>query len=169
MARYLADESAGQCGPCVHGLRSVAGALESLARGRDRAAQAQRWLGQVRGRGACRHPDGTARFVACALAVFADEIERHLARCGRGRGGCSDEGAREPALRVNPIACDGNGLCAELFPERISSTSGATRSSTRGRLAGLAGHARRAVAACPVLALHLEKSTQARAPAMKGR
>ena len=23
-------------------------------------------------------------------------------------------------LRVNPIACDGHGLCAELFPERVS-------------------------------------------------
>ena len=24
-----------------------------------------------------------------------------------------------PLLRVNPIACDGHGLCAELFPERV--------------------------------------------------
>ena len=26
---------------------------------------------------------------------------------------------RDQVLRVNPIACDGHGLCAELFPERI--------------------------------------------------
>jgi len=26
----------------------------------------------------------------------------------------------ERTLRVNPIACDGHGLCAELFPERVS-------------------------------------------------
>jgi ferredoxin len=26
----------------------------------------------------------------------------------------------ERTLRVDPIACDGHGLCAELFPERVS-------------------------------------------------
>ncbi|HEX5448556.1 MAG TPA: NADH-ubiquinone oxidoreductase-F iron-sulfur binding region domain-containing protein [Gaiellaceae bacterium] len=72
IARYLAGESAGQCGPCVHGLDAIAGALESLARG-DRAAASRltRWTAHVRGRGACRHPDGAARLVESALAVFA--------------------------------------------------------------------------------------------------
>lgn len=71
IARYLAGESAGQCGPCVHGLDAIAGALESLARG-DRAAadRLRRWTAHVRGRGACRHPDGAARLVESALAVF---------------------------------------------------------------------------------------------------
>ena len=32
LARYLANESAGQCGPCVHGLAAIAGGLERLAR-----------------------------------------------------------------------------------------------------------------------------------------
>ena len=31
VTRYLATESAGQCGPCVHGLDAIAHALESLA------------------------------------------------------------------------------------------------------------------------------------------
>ena len=40
----------------------------------------------VGGRGACRHPDGTARFVASALKVFSDDLRAHdLARCERGR------------------------------------------------------------------------------------
>jgi NADH:ubiquinone oxidoreductase subunit F (NADH-binding) len=88
VVRYLADESAGQCGPCVHGLAALAGALEMLNVGRadDRAA-ARRWLGQIRGRGACRHPDGTARFVESSLDVFASEIELHLqGRCSGRKG-----------------------------------------------------------------------------------
>jgi NADH:ubiquinone oxidoreductase subunit F (NADH-binding) len=88
VARYLADESAGQCGPCVHGLASLAGALETLAEGRgDSRPAALRWLAQVRGRGACRHPDGAARFVESSLDVFAHEVDLHLrGRCGGRRG-----------------------------------------------------------------------------------
>jgi NADH:ubiquinone oxidoreductase subunit F (NADH-binding) len=70
IARYLADESAGQCGPCVHGLAAIAGALEATARGHDQRDRIVRWSSQVTGRGACRHPDGATRFVASALEVF---------------------------------------------------------------------------------------------------
>jgi NADH:ubiquinone oxidoreductase subunit F (NADH-binding) len=84
VARYLAGESAGQCGPCVHGLGSVSGGLVRLAR-RERSdlPRLVRWIDQVRGRGACRHPDGAARFVASGLETFADEVDLHL------RGRCS--------------------------------------------------------------------------------
>ena len=83
VARYLAGESAGQCGPCVHGLEAIAEALERLVTGsRDARAQIRRWADMVGGRGACRHPDGAAQFVASALDVFADEIALHL-RYGR--------------------------------------------------------------------------------------
>jgi NADH:ubiquinone oxidoreductase subunit F (NADH-binding) len=79
-ARYLADQSAGQCGPCVHGLAAIASALEQISTGHgaDRREQLLRWAREIRGRGACRHPDGAARFVASALTVFADEVEAHL-------------------------------------------------------------------------------------------
>jgi NADH:ubiquinone oxidoreductase subunit F (NADH-binding) len=88
VARYLADESAGQCGPCVHGVSALAGALEGLAGGLGNTrGDALRWLEQVRGRGACRHPDGAARFVESSLEVFADEVRLHLhGRCGGRRG-----------------------------------------------------------------------------------
>ncbi len=82
---YLAGQSAGQCGPCVYGLRAIADAVGALADGvahvseRDRVL---RWVSEVRGRGACHHPDGAVRFVESALAVFDDEIDAHRgARC----------------------------------------------------------------------------------------
>ena len=95
VARYLAGESAGQCGPCVHGLDAIAGALEQLARGdrTDVRPRLGRWLELVQGRGACRHPDGAARFVGSALDVFADEVQRHL------RGGLCSRRER----RVLPV------------------------------------------------------------------
>jgi len=85
IARWLANESAGQCGPCVHGLAAVAGALERLAAcdRTDTRPQLDRWLAQIPGRGACRHPDGATHFVASALEVFAHEVRHHL------RGSCT--------------------------------------------------------------------------------
>ncbi len=87
ITRYLAAESAGQCGPCLNGLPRIAAALTELARphgpGRQTREDAGRWAGLVTGRGACAHPDGTARFVTSALAVFAPELARHR------RGQCS--------------------------------------------------------------------------------
>jgi NADH:ubiquinone oxidoreductase subunit F (NADH-binding) len=80
IARYLADESAGQCGPCVHGLDAVAGDLEDLLR-RDRRVDAHRLeqrLHVIAGRGACRHPDGAVRLVASGLRVFEHDVRLHL-------------------------------------------------------------------------------------------
>ena len=77
---YLADQSAGQCGPCVYGLRAIADAFGALADGaagpRERE-RVLRWCADVRGRGACHHPDGAVRFVESALRVFARDIEAH--------------------------------------------------------------------------------------------
>lgn len=90
VARYLSAESAGQCGPCVHGLASIAEDLSQLVRGGARVDEARlhRRLGIIPGRGACRHPDGAVRFVRSALDVFGAESERHFhgKRCtGSGR------------------------------------------------------------------------------------
>ncbi len=60
-------------------------------------------------------------------------------------------------LRIDRIACDGHGLCAELLPERIELDEWGYPVIPDPDVPGrLARHARRAVAACPVLALRLE-------------
>jgi ferredoxin len=59
-------------------------------------------------------------------------------------------------LRLNPIACDGHGLCAELLPERITLDDwGYPIVDDRPLPPKLHKHARRAVSACPTLALAL--------------
>lgn len=62
-------------------------------------------------------------------------------------------------LVLDPIACDGHGLCAELFPERISLDEWGYPIIGDEPIGGhLLAHARRAVATCPTLALALERS-----------
>jgi len=57
---------------------------------------------------------------------------------------------------VNPIACDGHGICAELVPEMIVLDDwGFPVVNAAPIPAGLEAHARRAVAACPTLALSI--------------
>lgn len=71
----------------------------------------------------------------------------------------------EPLLRVNPIACDAHGLCAELFPEWVTLDDwGFPIVRPEPVPPGLEEHARRAVDACPVLALKLARA-QARSGA----
>jgi NADH:ubiquinone oxidoreductase subunit F (NADH-binding) len=85
--RWLSGESAGQCGPCVFGLRALAEAATALAGG-ARASEALREMrrlpGEVERRGACAHPDGAARLARSALAAFPDEVRHHLDGCCAG-------------------------------------------------------------------------------------
>jgi len=61
-------------------------------------------------------------------------------------------------LRVDPIACDGHGLCAELFPERVSLDEwGFPVVDAEPISPSLEKHARRAVSECPVGALLLSR------------
>ncbi|MDX6246279.1 MAG: hypothetical protein QOE76_4002 [Frankiales bacterium] len=85
--RYLADQNARQCGPCVNGLPAIAAAAEHLAvgwAGADDVRNLHRWAGLVEGRGVCRHPDGTVAFLRSMLETFAHDLVVHEAgHCGR--------------------------------------------------------------------------------------
>jgi NADH:ubiquinone oxidoreductase subunit F (NADH-binding) len=77
IARYMAGESAGQCGPCVFGLVALADELDRVVDGTGTSDRLSRLGQQISRRGACAHPDGTLGFVTSGLALFADEVERH--------------------------------------------------------------------------------------------
>jgi len=80
LLRYLSDQSARQCGPCVFGLAAVADLADQLTEGRlSRSGRSQldRYVGEVSGRGACRHPDGALRMYTSALEVFREDVHRH--------------------------------------------------------------------------------------------
>ena len=75
---YLAGQNAGRCGPCINGLPALAGAVRELAEeGRPdgaAAARAEELAGLVTRRGACAHPDGTARLVRSVLALMREQV-----------------------------------------------------------------------------------------------
>lgn len=61
-------------------------------------------------------------------------------------------------LRLDPIACDGHGLCAELFPERIELDDWGFPIVDPTPIPGnLERLARKAVAECPTCALKLRE------------
>jgi NADH:ubiquinone oxidoreductase subunit F (NADH-binding) len=94
---WLAGETAGQCGPCVHGLAALAAGMTELASGRPTAhivGSLERWSGQIEGRGACSFPDGAVRLLRSALRVFHDDVVHHL-----HHGPCAAAG-RPPAIVV---------------------------------------------------------------------
>jgi NADH:ubiquinone oxidoreductase subunit F (NADH-binding) len=79
---FLAAHSARQCGPCRFGLPATAEDFSRLAfGGLDKAGRLrlERNVGLLRGRGACKHPDGASQLAASALHAFGAEVRRHLA------------------------------------------------------------------------------------------
>lgn len=68
-------------------------------------------------------------------------------------------------LRVDPIRCEGRGLCAELFPEWVEPDDwGFPIVDHRPIPRSLEPHAKRAVDLCPVLALKLEQAQVQKTP-----
>lgn len=95
--RWMAAQSAGQCGPCFLGLPALAKAFDQLVRG-DRGGRAARRIVElsqvIPGRGACHHPDGVVRMASSALRVFGAHAAVH-----KKSGAC---GARQGVLPVPP-------------------------------------------------------------------
>jgi NADH:ubiquinone oxidoreductase subunit F (NADH-binding)/ferredoxin len=177
VVQYLAGQSAGQCGPCRLGLPDVARAFASLADGSGggRAIEAIRaTAASVRGRGACSHPDGTAKFVLSALETFADDITAHLKHDGCGQRVLGvlplprEEGETGSRLAVDWARCDGHGLCAVVVPELIKLDGNGFPSFPDTPVpAWLEPEARKAVAVCPALALRLAPVGQRTDPRKK--
>ena len=66
------------------------------------------------------------------------------------------------ALQIDRIRCDGHGLCAELLPELISLDDWGYPILKPGKVPpSVVAHTRRAVDACPVLALRLARTAAA--------
>jgi len=61
-------------------------------------------------------------------------------------------------VRVNPIACEAHGMCAELLPERITLDEwGYPIVDEQPLPKALLEHARRAAQACPTFALLVQR------------
>ncbi|WP_242892214.1 NADH-quinone oxidoreductase subunit NuoF family protein [Actinomadura litoris] len=124
IASYLAAQSAGQCGPCRLGLPDIVRSLTALADGSGTVEDVRRAAGVGRGRGACTHPDGTARFVLSAVEAFAGDIDVHRrgGTCGQPTYGVLPlpvPTGEEGRVAIDWSRCDGHGLCAYLVPELI--------------------------------------------------
>jgi ferredoxin len=64
--------------------------------------------------------------------------------------------AMSEVLRINPLRCDAQGLCAELFPEWIAYDDWGYPIIRRDAIPPeLREHAQRAVASCPRVALEI--------------
>jgi ferredoxin len=61
-------------------------------------------------------------------------------------------------LRLDPTACSGHGLCADLLPERIELDEWGFPIILGDVPRSQIAHARRAVRACPTLALVLQRT-----------
>ncbi len=169
VAGYLAAQSSGQCGPCKLGLPAVATSLAAITAGSgglDQVEAVRRTAGGIRGRGACRHPDGSGRFVMSALDVFAADVADHLFRgsCGRPVLGVLPlpGGRGESQLTVDWTRCQGHGLCARLVPELVQLDEHGYPKILAGPVPPwLSRHARQAVDMCPALALSLSNAKAA--------
>jgi ferredoxin len=72
-------------------------------------------------------------------------------------------------LVLDPIACDGHGICAELFPEGIRLDDWGYPILTSGDVPpAWRAHARRAATACPKLALTIDRGDERWLPRQRG-
>jgi NADH-quinone oxidoreductase subunit F len=88
-ARFLADESCGQCPACTHGCAAITGLLERIERGAGDLDDLRSVLARcdtVTGGRRCALPAGAESFVRGAVETFREEFEAHLGcTCPRPR------------------------------------------------------------------------------------
>jgi NADH:ubiquinone oxidoreductase subunit F (NADH-binding) len=81
ISRWMANESARQCGPCAFGLPAMSDSLAQLSSAMRQPAIALEQLRDravvINGRGACRHPDGVVRMIQSALRIFHEDVSHH--------------------------------------------------------------------------------------------
>ncbi|MBA2949203.1 NADH-quinone oxidoreductase subunit NuoF family protein [Streptomyces himalayensis] len=178
VANWLAAESAGQCGPCYLGLPAAARGLADILNGGGPAAlEALRQVTKaVKGRGACKHPDGSAAFLDSTISAFTDDLAAHVlgGGCGRpvagvlplqeegaaggGAGSTAGDAPTGQRLAVDWTLCQGHGLCADIVPELIQLGPDGFPSVAEASVPQYsAARAMRAVRRCPALALRIEE------------
>ena len=104
VSRWMAGESAGQCGPCRFGLPAVSDDLELLLTSKadqEALSELTHRLPLIQGRGGCKHPDGTARFISTGLHAFHEELAHHLH--GRCTARTTERALPIPAGRPSPV------------------------------------------------------------------
>ncbi|WP_434744070.1 NADH-ubiquinone oxidoreductase-F iron-sulfur binding region domain-containing protein [Micromonospora sp. SH-82] len=167
VVRYLAAESAGQCGPCKAGLPDLARAVDLAVSGSAPVEVVRAAAGDVKGRGACSHPDGTSRFALSAMEVFVEDLRLHTTGegCGKrvkgmmGLPGAPDGNPQKLALDWS--RCDGHGLCAHVLPDFIRlDHNGYPAFPSTPVPTWLKEGATKAVKVCPALALRLVPATR---------
>jgi ferredoxin len=190
VAKWLAEESAGQCGPCYLGLPAAARGMEDILNGGGPAAlEALKQVAKaVKKRGACSHPDGSAMFLESTIKAFTDDLAAHVLGNGCGRpvegvlplfeggraptgipGGGQAEpeaGASRQKIFVDWTLCRGHGLCADILPEVFELGADGFPTVAQAQVPRYAeAKALRAVRRCPALALRIEEDTRSGAPA----
>ncbi|MCX4236711.1 NADH-ubiquinone oxidoreductase-F iron-sulfur binding region domain-containing protein [Streptomyces sp. NPDC020707] len=188
VAQWLAEESAGQCGPCYLGLPAAARGMEDILNGGGPAAleALKQVANAVKRRGACSHPDGSAMFLESTIKAFTDDLAAHVLGNGCGRpvegvlplfeggqqptgipGGQPEEeqGPSRQKIYVDWTLCRGHGLCADILPEVFQlGADGFPTVAQAGVPRYAEAKALRAVRRCPALALRLEEDTRGAAP-----
>jgi ferredoxin len=190
VAQWLAEESAGQCGPCYLGLPAAARGMEDILNGGGPAAlEALKQVAKnVKRRGACSHPDGSAMFLESTIKAFTDDLAAHVLGNGCGRpvegvlplfedgkmptgipGGGEPEdngGGSRQKIYVDWTLCRGHGLCADILPEVFELGADGFPTVAQAKVPRFAeAKALRAVRRCPALALRIEEDTRSQAPA----
>jgi ferredoxin len=188
VAQWLAEESAGQCGPCYLGLPAAARGMEDILNGGGPAAleALKQVANAVKRRGACSHPDGSAMFLESTIKAFTDDLAAHVLGNGCGRpvegvlplfeGGQQptgipggqpeqEQGPSRQKIYVDWTLCRGHGLCADILPEVFQlGADGFPTVAQAGVPRYAEAKALRAVRRCPALALRLEEDTRGAAP-----